>query len=104
MITRNNFDVPVFEYYKNGGKYSGSRRGCEKHGGLHNDFNYKIAVEQADGDDPALEVHIWYGELCFECSPDSMMIASEQFAADTDGLALAYEYIDAAYDTWADLK
>jgi hypothetical protein len=101
MITRNNFDVPVFEYYKNGGKYSGSRRG---NSGLHNDFkldfNYKIAVEQDDGD-PALAVFIWYGELCFECSPDSAKISNERFSADTDGLTLAYEYIDAAFDTWA---
>jgi hypothetical protein len=98
MITRNNFDVPVFEYYKNGGKYSGCKRGSEKAGGVHNDFNYKIGIEQQTDDDPAIIVYIWYGELCFECSDE---VSHEAFAADTDGLKLAYEYIDTAFDTWS---
>jgi hypothetical protein len=92
MITRNNFDVPVFEYYKNGGKYSGCKRGASR-----DDFNYKIAVEQIEEKDPALVVHIWYGEMCYDCSTE---VSWEQFPADSDGLSLAYDYIDTAFDTW----
>jgi hypothetical protein len=91
MLTRNNFDVPVFEYYKNGGKYSGCKRTEDK-----NDFNYKIEIEKSE-DSKILTVRIWYGIYSFDHSEE---ISHESFPPDPDGLTKAYEYIDTAYDEW----
>ncbi|MDR0903331.1 MAG: hypothetical protein LBM59_01710 [Ruminococcus sp.] len=91
MKTRNDFDVPVFEYYDNGGKYSGSRRGTEK-----DDFNYKTAIVKTD-DKKVFTADIWYGLLNLESSEK---VSGETFSADKDGLSKAYEFIDAAYDVW----
>jgi hypothetical protein len=91
MKTRNDFDVPVFEYYDNGGKYSGSRRGTKK-----DDFNYKTEIVKID-DKNVLAADVWYGLLIFECSEK---VSGEVFSADKDGLREAYEFIDDCYDRW----
>ncbi|MDR0974953.1 MAG: hypothetical protein LBL80_04595 [Ruminococcus sp.] len=91
MKTRNNFDVPVFEYYDNGGKYSGNRRDEKK-----DDFNYKTEIVKTD-DGKYITADVWYGLLSYDCSEK---IAGEQFSADKDGLSKAYEFIDSCYDKW----
>jgi hypothetical protein len=95
MLTRNNFDVPVFEYYKNGGKYSGCKRDDN-----HNDFNYKIEIVKSE-DEKKLTVWIWYGIYCYDCSEE---VSRESFSADPDGLTQAYECIDKAYDEWKEKR
>ncbi|MDR0986623.1 MAG: hypothetical protein LBL98_02855 [Ruminococcus sp.] len=91
MKTRNDFDVPVFEYYDNGGKYSGCRRGTKK-----DDFNYKTEVVKAD-DKKLIAADIWYGIMNFESSEK---VSGEMFSFDSEGLRKAYEYIDEAYELW----
>jgi hypothetical protein len=92
MITRNNFDLPVFEYYGNGGSYSGCRRGTGK-----DDFNYHIFVNKND-DGKEIIVKIWYGIYNLENSEEN---SSEKFTFDEAGLLGAYDCIDSAYDIWA---
>jgi hypothetical protein len=91
MKTRNDFDVPVFEYYDNGGKYSGSRRGTKK-----DDFNYKTEIVKAD-EKKVLAADVWYGLLIFDCSEK---VSGEKFSPDKEGLKKAYEFIDNCYDRW----
>jgi hypothetical protein len=91
MLTRNNFDVPVFEYYTNGGRYSGCKRSDKK-----DDFNYKVGIDKGD-DGKFITVYIWYGIYCYEASEE---VSHESFSADPEGLQKAYDYIDSAYDLW----
>jgi hypothetical protein len=92
VITRNNFDLPVLEYYGGGASYSGGRRGDKK-----DDYNFHLTIKKTD-DDRKIFVYIWYGIFNLENSTE---ISSRNFPADETGLSKAYDYIDDCYDEWA---
>jgi hypothetical protein len=91
MRTKKNFDVPVYEYYSNGGKYSGCRRSDNG-----SDFNYKIEIVKTE-ESSNFTIYIWYGIYSFECSKE---VSHESFDNNTDGLSAAYDYIDEAFEVW----
>jgi hypothetical protein len=81
-----NFDIPVFEWFGNGGKYSGCKRFDD--GG---DFNYRITPNSSEN---RLEVDLWRGVLCFEKTPDSEKTDTAEFPLSEEGLSSAIKYID----------
>jgi hypothetical protein len=78
------FDIPVFEWFSNGGKYSGCKR---KDGG--GDFNYRITPGEK------LSVDIWYGVYCFEKSEPA---DRAEFNMSAEGLEGAVGYINNALE------
>lgn len=49
------FNIPEFEYFEMGGKYSGNKRGA-----VQDDFNFRFTPKEK------LLAQIWYGINCFE--------------------------------------
>jgi hypothetical protein len=82
-----NFDIPVFEWFYNGGKYSGCKRLPE-----NNDFNYRITPLPKES---KLTVDLWRGVYCFEKSEPTDYA---EFEFSDSGLASAINYIDSAVE------
>jgi hypothetical protein len=82
-----NFDIPVFEWFFNGGKYSGCKRLPEDE-----DFNYRITPSPKDD---KLTVDLWRGIYSFEKSEPT---GHSEFEFTESGLASAINYIDSAVE------
>jgi hypothetical protein len=78
------FDIPVFEWFSNGGKYSG----CKRFDG-GGDFNYRLSPGEK------LTLDIWYGIYCFEKSEPA---DSAEFNMSPEGLESAIAYINTALE------
>jgi hypothetical protein len=81
------FDIPVFEWFSNGGKYSGCKRFPE-----NNDFNYRLTPFPKEN---RLTLDIWNGIYCFEKSEAS---DNAEFELSKNGLASAIDYIERALE------
>jgi hypothetical protein len=77
------FDIPVFEWFDNGGKYSGSKRVSGEE-----DFNYRLTPDKKGG---TLTLDLWRGVFCFEKSES---YDSKSFELAESGFDSAKEYID----------
>jgi hypothetical protein len=82
-----NFDIPVFEWFYNGGKYSGCKRLPEG-----NDFNYRITPFPKEC---KLTVDLWRGVYSFEKSEPT---GNAEFDFSESGLESAINYIDSAVE------
>jgi hypothetical protein len=81
------FDIPVLEWFSNGGKYSGCKRLPD-----NNDFNYRLTPFPKEN---RLTLDLWNGVYCFE---KSQVAQSAEFELSESGLASAIKEIESALE------
>ena len=80
------FNIPEFEYFSMGGKYSGCKRGTQQ-----DDFNFRFTP------DGKLLAQTWYGINCF----DKSELASEaEFDITRDGYHAACDWVEEQFRIW----
>lgn len=80
------FNIPEFEYFEMGGKYSGCKRGT-----AHDDFNFRFTPKEK------LTAQIWYGIKCFE---KSELISESEFDITREGYHAACDWVEEQYSLW----
>ncbi len=80
------FNIPEFEYFEMGGKYSGCKRGCKQ-----DDFNFRLTPKEK------LTAQTWYGINCFE---KSELVSEAEFDLTREGYHAACGWIEEQTELW----
>ncbi len=80
------FNIPAYEYFSMGGKYSGCKRGTK-----NDDFNFRITPAEK------ITVQTWIGVLCFE---KSTVDSEAEFDMSEEGFAALCDYIEEKFLDW----
>ncbi|MBQ8826944.1 MAG: hypothetical protein IJ007_07620 [Oscillospiraceae bacterium] len=86
-LDRNVFQIPEYEYFEMGGKYSGCKRGSK-----FDDYSFRITPTKED-----ITVQIWYDTRCFELSE---LVTEKVFAQSRDGHREMIAWIEEQYWVW----
>lgn len=80
------FNIPEFEYFDMGGKYSGCKRGTKQ-----DDFNFRFTPKEK------ISAQIWYGINCFD---KSELVTEAEFEKTRDGYHSACDWVEEQFRVW----
>lgn len=80
------FNIPEFEYFEMGGKYSGCKRGLAQ-----DDFNFRFTPKEK------LTAQVWYGLNCFD---KSELVSEEEFDITREGWKAACGWVEEQFRLW----
>lgn len=80
------FNIPEFEYFEMGGKYSGNKRGAAQ-----DDFNFRFTPKEK------LLAQVWYGINCFD---KSELVTETEFDITREGYRAACEWVEEQVRVW----
>lgn len=81
------FNIPEFEYFEMGGKYSGCKRGMSR-----DDFNFRFDPKEK------LKAQIWYGLKCFD---KSELVSEAEFDITKEGCRAACDWVEEQFRIWS---